>query len=175
MKRKEGGQSLIEFTLVGIPLIFVLISIFEISRGMWIYTTLDHAVKEGVRYAIVHGQNCGTNGNSCQVNLGPSTNKCDNSNSTIAEVIRCAGVGLDPTKTKVTFISSGSTLGPYSLNGAIPSSTWPPPNGNQIGQPIEIDITTPFVSAIAMLWPGGKPVSFAAGTFGASSSDQVQY
>ena len=35
-----GGQSLVEFTLVGIPLIFVLISVFEISRGMWMYHTL---------------------------------------------------------------------------------------------------------------------------------------
>ncbi len=174
MKRGERGQSLIEFTLVGIPLIFVLISIFEISRGMWIYTTLDHAVKEGVRYAIVHGVNCSKNGNSCQVNLGPSQNKCNNTVSTIAEVIQCNAVGLDQTHTRVTFISSQGTLGPYSLN-AVPATPWPPANGNQPGQPIEIDMTTTFNSAIALLWPGAKPVSFAAGTFGASSSDQIQF
>jgi len=174
MKRGERGQSLIEFTFVGIPMIFVLISIFEISRGMWIYTTLDHAAKEGIRYAIVHGINCGKNGNSCQVNLGPAANKCNNTNATIAEVIQCAGLGLDPTLTKVKFISSQGTLGPYPLN-AIPATPWPPANGNQPGQPVEIDITTPFNSAIAMLWPGGKPVSFAAVNFGASSSDQIQY
>src|SRR5690242_13216787 len=50
-----SGQSLVEFTFVGIPMIFVLIGTFEISRGMWMYHTLAHAVRDGVRYASVHG------------------------------------------------------------------------------------------------------------------------
>ena len=54
---KRRGNSMIEFTLVGIPLMFVLISIVELSRGMWIYHTLAHAVKEGTRYTAVRGQN----------------------------------------------------------------------------------------------------------------------
>ena len=33
-RHRSLGQSLVEFTLVGIPIVFVLISIFEISRGM---------------------------------------------------------------------------------------------------------------------------------------------
>ena len=64
MNKRQRGQSLIEFTFVGIPVIFTLICIFEISRGMWIYGTLNHAVKEGVRYAIVHGINCSKNTNA---------------------------------------------------------------------------------------------------------------
>src|SRR5215471_18790761 len=55
--RQRGGSSLIEFTLVGIPIIFVLISTFEMSRGMWLYHTLAYAAREGTRYAIVHGVN----------------------------------------------------------------------------------------------------------------------
>ena len=97
-KHGQSGQSLIEFTFVGIPGMFTLIGIFEISRAMWIYSTLNHAAQEGVRYAIVHGEDCGNNGNNCQVNLGPATNNCNNTNSTIAEVIQCAGIGLDPAK-----------------------------------------------------------------------------
>ena len=34
---------------------------------MWVYDTLSHAVKQGVRYAIVHGENCTKNGNNCWV------------------------------------------------------------------------------------------------------------
>lgn len=170
----RGGQSLIEFTFVGIPVMFTLICIFEISRGMWIYTTLNHAVKEGVRYAIVHGQNCGINGNTCQVNLGPSTNKCDNTNSTIAEVIRCAGVGLDPTNTTVQFTSTQGTTAWYPLN-AVPATQWPPANGNAAGSPITIDMRTPFNTALAMLWPGASPVRFASGILPASSSDLIQF
>lgn len=62
---RRGGNAMIEFVLVGIPLIFVLISIFEMARGMWLYHTLAYSVKEGVRYTIVHGQNCATAPNSC--------------------------------------------------------------------------------------------------------------
>ena len=174
MKREQRGQSLIEFTFVGIPLIFVMICVFEISRGMWIYNSLNHAVKEGVRYAIVHGENCGKSGNTCQVNLGPSVNKCDYTNATVAEVIRCAGVGLDPARTTVSFTSTQGTLGPYALN-AVPAGIWPPASGNQIGQPITIEMRTPFNSALAMLWPGAKRVTFVSGILPASSSDQIQF
>jgi Flp pilus assembly protein TadG len=173
-KFRQNGQALIEFTFVGIPIMFVLISVFEVSRGMWVYDTLSYAVKQGARYAIVHGENCGKNGNTCQVNLGPATGACNNTNATIAEVIQCAGVGLDPAATKVTFTSTQGTLGPYSLN-AVPGTLWPPANGNSSGNPITIEITTPFNSAIAMFWPGGSPVSFASGILPASSSDQIQY
>jgi TadE-like protein len=174
--RKPGqcGQSLIEFTFVGIPVMFTLICIFEISRGMWIYGTLNHAVKEGVRYAIVHGQNCGINGNSCLVNLGPAANKCNNTNSTIAEVIQCAGIGLDPANTQVRFTSA---LGPtpwYPLN-TVPATQWPPPNGNLAGEAITIDLQTPFNTALAMFWPGSSPVRFGSGILPASSSDLIQY
>ena len=173
-KLTQSGQALVEFTLVGIPLIFILISVFEISRGMWIYETVNCAVKQGARYAIVHGENCGRAPNSCQVNLGPSTNACNNTNSSIAEVIQCGGVGLDPAKTTVSFTSVQGTLGPYPLN-AVPGTLWPPANGNQVGQPITIEIRTPFVSAISMFWPGASPVSFGSGIFPASSSDLIQF
>ena len=41
---------MVEMTMVGIPLIFMLLAIFEMSRGMWMYHTLSYAVKNGVRF-----------------------------------------------------------------------------------------------------------------------------
>ena len=67
---ERGGSTLMEFVLVGIPIIFVLISTFEIARGMWAYQTLAYSVKRGLRYAIVHGWNCGQSGNTCNVTVG---------------------------------------------------------------------------------------------------------
>jgi hypothetical protein len=177
-----GGQSLVEFTFVGIPIIFVLISVFEVSRGMWIYHTLAHAVKEGVRYASVHGYNCTQNGNTCAVNMGPVANKCDGTNTSVAEVIRCAAIGLDPTKTNISFYTfpqgTARTLqGSCTLaTGSCSATQFPPDLANQVGvYRVEINITTPFNSAIAMLWPGAKPVSFASGTLGATSADTVKF
>lgn len=89
-------------TFVGIPLILTLVSIFEISRGMWIYSTLAYAVKDGVRYASVHGVNC--------INNPPGvTNSCEIHISDVAATIQNAGVGLDPATTVVTFIAGASS------------------------------------------------------------------
>jgi len=181
MRHRRRGQSLVEFTLVGIPLIFVLISIFEISRGMWIYQTLAYSVKAGVRYASVHGVNCTNNGNNCAVNMGPVASTCSG-NPSIADVIRCAALGLDPATTTLKFytftIGGAKTLqGSCTLaTGSCPATQFPPPGANLPGaNRIEIDISTPFNSALAMLWPGAKAVSFTRGTFGATSADGVQF
>src|SRR5215831_11346653 len=45
MRRQfQRGATTVEMTLVGIPLMFVLVSIFEMSRGMWVYHTVANAV-----------------------------------------------------------------------------------------------------------------------------------
>jgi hypothetical protein len=97
--RGRRGQTMLEFTLVGIPLMFVLISIFEISRGMWTYHTMAFAVKDGVRFASVHGINCiNTTGSG-----GSDPNNCATTIAVIAQKIRDAGVIFDPTQTALTF------------------------------------------------------------------------
>ena len=172
---------MVEFTFVGIPMIFVLISIFEVSRGMWIYHTLAYSVKNGVRYASVHGINCVNtqdNPNNCSVNLGPADTQ-----GTIAWVIRQAAVGLDPKNTTLTFytnttVSATCTLDVSGGTSPCPATVWPPNDGtsDNVGQPIRIDISTPFISAITMFWTGtSKVVHFASGTLGASSQDYVQF
>jgi len=94
-RRRQKGNSLIEFTMVGIPLMFVIISTFEMSRAMWTYETLAYAVKEGTRYAAVHGENCAVSPNNCAVKV-----------SDIAGVVQAAGIGLDPGLLQVTLTGS---------------------------------------------------------------------
>lgn len=165
-KRFQRGATTVEMTLVGIPIIFMLISIFEISRGMWVYHTLSYAVKEGVRFATVHGKNCGT--------VGAIVNTCTKTMADVAAVIQAAGVGLDPSTTMLTFTAGGAASAPCSMN-ACPATLWPPAGSNDPGKSIQIDITTPFQSALAMFWPGAKPVSFASVNFGATSMDTIQF
>jgi Flp pilus assembly protein TadG len=173
-QRSRAGQAMVEFTFVGIPLMFALISIFEISRGMWIYHTLAYSVKNGIRYAAVHGINCingPNNPNNCPVNIGPAGTA-----GTIANVISVAAVGLDPARTTLTFTDSSGTASTCALN-ACTAIAWPPnvTGVNDVGQSIQIDIRTPFVSAIGMFWPGATPLGFASGTLGASSQDYIQF
>jgi TadE-like protein len=173
-RRNRLGQSMVEFTLVGIPVIFALISIFEVSRGMWVYHTLAYSVKIGVRYAAVHGINCqptAQNPNNCPIEV-----------KDVAQRIRLLGVGLDPNKTTLTFTpappGTPCTLG---TSCATNSTIWPTYDAtgatspDAVGQPIRIDIRTPFRSAITMFWPGSKPMDFQSGTLGASSQDYIQF
>jgi hypothetical protein len=174
-RSRRRGQSMLEFTLVGIPLMFVLISIFEISRGMWVYHTLAYAVKEGVRYAIVHGENCTQNGNNCAASI-----------ATIAQKIQDAGVGIDTGtgKTLLTFKSGGvgnpptfATTDTCFLGDTCSANVaqWPAFGPNQVGQAIEIDIVTPFRSALALFWPGGKAFMFGSANLPASATERIQF
>jgi hypothetical protein len=175
-KSRRRGQAMLEFTFVGIPIMFLLISIFEVSRGMWVYHTLSYAVKEGVRYAIVHGSDCSP----------PLTNTCTTTIAKVAQVIKDAGVGLDTgdSKTLLTFKDGAGGTTTCYLGGATgpcsaQTGTWPPTGGtppaNQVGEVIEIDILTPFRSAIAMFWPGARGTQVGAYNLGASSSDRITF
>ena len=164
--RKRAGVAAIEFALVGIPVIFLLISVFEISRGMWIYHTMAYAVKEGTRYSSVHGWGCTTSGNTCSVTV-----------ANIAQKISDSAPGLLPTQLTLTFTSSGGTItcvvSPACLAN---TNTWPPAGANAAGSDISISGTIPFQSALAMFWPGaGSGVSFGTFQFPASSTESITF
>src|SRR5690242_12175556 len=94
-RTQTRGTAFIEFTLVGIPLIFILITTFEMARGMWNYQSLAYAVKTGVRYAVVHGQDCAIAPNNCTVTI-----------SQIASVIKSSGVTLPDNLVTLTFTTA---------------------------------------------------------------------
>ena len=165
-----SGNAMVEFTLVGIPLIFILISTFEMGRGMWLYHTLAYAAKEGTRFAIVKGDDCSTGSNSCAVKV-----------EQVAKKIQYAAMGLDPSLMQVRFISLTQTVGYESLQTALSDQTkWPSLGttdfgGNQ-GQDLEIDVTYPFTSAITFFWPGaGHGQQFGTFTFAAVSKEEIQF
>lgn len=160
---------MLEFTLVGIPLIFVLISTFELARGMWLYHTVAYAIKSGTRYAIVHGQDCTYGSNSCAVTI-----------SQIASVIQSAGIGLPPDSLALTFTPSKGATTSCILSDCIADYTslyWPPASANAVGSKLKISGVFPFQSIIVMFWPGaGKPVGSASTiNFSADSLESVQY
>jgi len=165
------GAVTVEMTLVGIPIIFTVISIFEMSRGMWIYDTLAHAAREGTRFAIVHGFNC--------VNNPPTVNNnCGKTVADVAQVIRDNGAGLDLNTTTVRFTSpspGGAVVSCTLAACAANTATWPPAGANNVGTIIQIDLVMPFTSAIAMFWPGSQPVSFTTTNMGATSLDAIQF
>src|SRR5258708_4157233 len=165
-QKRQKGSAMLEFTLVGIPMIFILISIFEISRAMWNYHTLAYAMREGTRYAVVHGANCSTDPlNSCQVTVGQ-----------IAQKIRDAGIGLDSSQFNVTLTSSGTTIS-CTLNTCLSDATpWPVAPNNIPGRALAISGSLPFQTALGMFWPGaGSGANYGLFNFTAGSADIVQF
>lgn len=171
--RRKRGNSTIEFTLVGLPLIFTLISIFEMSRGMWMYHTMAYAIKEGTRYAVVHGDDCDPAQNA--------PNNCLVTVQNIAQRIKDAGIGLDQDELILTFTSASrgthSCGTPSTLAACLAdTTTWPPSPDNIPGLPIQIGASIPFKSAIAMFWPGKTHgMNFAAVNFPATSQETMEF
>lgn len=160
----QKGSAMLEFTLVAIPLIFVLISTFEIARGMWIYGTVANAVKEGTRFAIVKGSDCATAPNACSAKI-----------SDLATRIKAMGTGLTSELTLSFTSDSGTTT--CQLNDCLTNNTvWPPAGDNAKGQAIQIAGQYPFRSAIVLFWPGaGRGFQAGAVNLSATSQEVIQF
>lgn len=167
MSSRRKGAVTVEFALVGIPLIFAIISTVEMSRGMWIYFSQTQAVREGARFIVVRGADCLTNGNTCSVTVAD-----------IANALATSGVGLIPSQWNVNLVSSSGannvSCRPLS-NCLTNTTTWPPYPDNQVGSTVAISGSYPFASALAMFWPGAKAVSFGAFNLPAYSQQLIQY
>ena len=175
---RRRGSTVIEFTLVGIPVIFLLISVFEMARGMWLYHTLASAVREGTRYAISHGNSCNIYPNSCASRIGD-----------VAARIRSYAVGFPPAQVEnVTFVSATRTLSCSTLENCLGYAGtggvyWPagaPGSTIDLGgnRRVAIEITAQyrFRSAVSMFWPGAGPgQSFGTVVLPASSRELIQY
>lgn len=163
--RSRRGSTLLEFTFAGICVAFTLISIFEVARGMWVYQMEAYAIREGVRYASVHGSGCASP-NTCSVTVG-----------TIASYIQTAGPLIDPTSTLTFTAASGTPISGSMTSLKTNTTTWPPSGSNTAGQTIQISISFPYKTVLAMLWTGAGPPLTDVQTFHmkASSSEPIQF
>lgn len=167
-RRRSKGASILEFSMIGIGMIFVFLSFFEVARGMWTYQTLAYAVREGARYASVHGQGCASP-RTCQVTI-----------SQIAAVIKSAGPGIDPNATTVTLTPYRGTPTSDTLANLISSASyttdWPPSSAYAPGQTVQVTATYPFRTFLAMFWMGTRSVNDSqVFKLGASSMETIQY
>lgn len=55
--RNQRGGTAVEFAIVVVVFLLLTLGLMDFARGIWAYNSLCHAVREGVRYAIVHGSN----------------------------------------------------------------------------------------------------------------------
>jgi Flp pilus assembly protein TadG len=158
------GSIMVEFTLCAIPLLFVVISLFWLSMGMWEYHTLAEAVNETARYAALHGADCV--GQTCATTV-----------EQIANALAVRAAGIPPGQLNVTLTSAAQsyTCNPLT-NCQSNSSAWPTLAGNtavtdaSAGTDISISAKYQFSSPIS----DGK-IQFGTVTLGANSTQPVLY
>ncbi len=159
MPRARHGNTILEFTLAAIPMIFAQISIVEICRGMWDYHSLAQAVKAASRLASTRGAGCAAAG--CTVTVGQ---------------IAANAVGMPATSLNVTLTSNAGTVSCAPLSNCLADSgSWPPAGGNAVGSDIVVSGSYIFNSALTMFVPGKGGTQFSGVTFKAYSRQVVVY
>ena len=165
----QRGNATIEFTLVGIPLMFLLLSVSGMTFAMLTVHTMQEAVEQGARYAVTHGSTCSSGSNTCSVTIG-----------TLADIISRQASGISSSALSVTFTpDSGSTnavpCNPVSsCSGS--STTWPPSADSSPGKDIVISADYTYATPIAMFWPsGGNNNKFGSVTFHAYTRQRMMY
>ncbi|HZT29909.1 MAG TPA: TadE/TadG family type IV pilus assembly protein [Bryobacteraceae bacterium] len=167
-RRNQRGSAILEFTLAGIPSLFLILSVVQLSIAMWNYVTLAHAVRAAARYAAVHGNGCSSGGNSCATTVGLITGR-----------LAADGIGVPSDTASATLTTaSGQTQTCSPISSCFTNSTvWPPAsnNDNMPGQIFTISAQYSFPSAIGMLWPGAQHLMFGTIQVGASTTQIIQF
>jgi Flp pilus assembly protein TadG len=163
------GSAHVEFALCAVFMIFLLISIFDMARGLWINHTVAEAVRDGTRYAIVRGAGY----------VDPTTNTrlSGATVGAVTKVVCDAATGLgNPSEPKLM-------LKLYSNAGVIPSdcsntsdpTIWPPDGVANAGSEIGISATYPYNSMVVMFFPGAQGVQFGKYILGSTARETIVF
>ncbi len=127
--RGEGAQSLVEFAIM-LPLFLLLVTgIFDLARAVWQENSLAYAVREGTRYAIVHGSAGSPIVGPCSNCLNPVSNNLGN----------------------VVDAVTSNAIGVYDIDVTIDY----PDGDNQRNHRVTVDATAPFVPLPSQYLLGG--------------------
>ena len=164
-QRTRRGSALLEFTLVGIPMLFISMSVMSASLDMWQFHNLAYGTQMTARYIAMHGRSCTQNGNSCTVTVG-----------NIASYFQGQALALDASKVEVKLQSLGETIDCNPLN-TCSSNTAMFPNSADNGVKFDIIVTAvyPVTNPIALFWPGAGSVNPATFNLFATSRQMIVF
>lgn len=166
-RKGERGNQTIEFTLVGVPIIFLLFSTANMSFSMLTLHTLQEAAEQGARYVSTRGSDCTTS--TCAVTVAKIANVISNS----APGINAANLNLTLTSTA----GSGSTQTCAPISSCTGTSTvWPPSGANTVGGDIVVQLDGAVTAPMFMYWGGSSAVKTTSPTtFHATSRQRIMY
>jgi len=135
---------MVEFTMLGIPSIFLFLSIMSAAIDMWQFFTLSYAVAQTARYASVHGAGCSTGSNACTI-----------TRAQVASYFESQALALVPASTTMT-LNDGSGAITCSPVTSCPSSAsvFPASGHNTAGtNTVSVSASYTLTDPIAMFWP----------------------
>jgi Flp pilus assembly protein TadG len=97
-RNKERGSQTLEFTLIGLPLIFLLFSIIHMCFAMMTFHTMQEAVEQGARFVATRGSTCASGSNTCNVTV-----------QQIADVVATSSPGIAASNLKLTLTTNSGT------------------------------------------------------------------
>jgi Flp pilus assembly protein TadG len=165
VQRNERGDALIEFVFLGIPVIFITLSIIEVSLAMWQFHSLAYTVAVAARYASTHGVGCTQNGNSCTITVG-----------TIANLLSSQAPALSSSKLDATLSTNGVTTTCNPVSSCFSNSAqYPDSSNNAVGDDVKIVVTYPISNPLPMFWPGAGKTTSSVFTLGATSRQRILF
>jgi Flp pilus assembly protein TadG len=162
--RSRSGQSLVEFALMGIPMVFVTISVIYVSLGMWQFFSLAYASDMTARFVSVHGAGCAQNGNTCTITVG-----------NVATFFATQAISLDTSRVTVKMTDGGGTTTCNPVSTCTSTGTaFPNASHYSVGSDITITATYGIRSPLAMFWP--PDIDWAHDyTVGAQSRQRIMF
>jgi Flp pilus assembly protein TadG len=178
-RSKERGNQTLEFTLIGLPLVFMLFSIANMCFAMLTLHTMQEAVEQGARYVVTRGSTCSSGTNTCTATV-----------QQIAGTIANSAAGISPSNLNVSLIpaTAGNTVTCNPLSSCLASC----PSGcnasrtnvfpgsassdNSPGKEIVVSADCSVASPIFMYWPGsGTGEKMNSTSFHAYSRQRVMF
>jgi len=173
----ERGNQTLEFTILGLPLVFILFSIANMSLAMLTMHTMQEAVEQGARYAATRGSTCSSGSNTCSVQV-----------QDIAGVIASSAAGVSASKLSVTLTpadDAGNAITCNPLNTCLSSCSsgcsasrtvvWPTSTNsdNSPGKDVIVAADCTVAAPIFMFWDG--TVKTPSSTFHAYSRQRLMF
>jgi hypothetical protein len=135
----ESGSALVEFSIVLLPLIGLILVTLNIAWSVFARATLQHAVREGVRFGVT-GQVLP--GNSC---LG----------SSVQQVVANNSFGFIPASSASTYV----TVSYYSPANLAPITGSGGPSGGNV---IQVSIGNVAAHSLGSVWRTFSPIQLSA-------------
>jgi Flp pilus assembly protein TadG len=142
-RSRERGNALIEFSLLGIPLLFMTIGIVAISLDMWEFHNLAYATEMTARYVSLHGATCAQSPNACTIRVRD-----------VAAYFSAQALALDPGQVIVTLTDGSGTTTCSPLSTCTATATqFPNAANNSVGSDVTIKASYILKNPIALFWP----------------------